>query len=361
MLRHALNASLYLGGLALFWHLVRSSGVGSELNFEFSPVLALLLLAVSTLPSYFDAKAWQVTAAGLGAGAKKIPLAPLIWLRIAGEGVTNGVPGGLVFGETYKAVKLNEWFAARPSDTTPGLILMKLGLGYSQALFILMGMALGYSRIAAESEVAFGFAGVQWIVLALLVAMCAFMGIALVLFYLGRPFARVISVLNLLPQKSVKEWVERQQLKVKTLDENCSALIKGHPRELLMIMFWLMMRWFSMVGENLIILAGLQLLPSSPLDALLVAFVIESLGSMFRLIFFLVPSGIGGQDASYFALFQLYGWSAPITGAYIVVKRLKELFWIAAGFVLIFVTRFFSVQLSDATALPEEELERTSP
>ena len=102
-----------------------------------------------------------------------------------------------------------------------------------------------------------------------------------------------------------------------------------------MIHLCLFIGWVMYVGESWILLEAMGLEPT-----IRSAFAMESVGSLFRLIFFMVPSGIGGQDASFFALFKLYDYPLEQAGVFILVKRFKEVIWIGMGFLLILLFRF---------------------
>ena len=49
------------------------------------------------------------------------------------------------------------------------------------------------------------------------------------------------------------------------------------------------------------------------------------------------PSGIGVQDVGYLAVLQAYGVAdaSTVGPAFVVLKRLKEAFWMAFGFVIL--------------------------
>jgi len=52
--------------------------------------------------------------------------------------------------------------------------------------------------------------------------------------------------------------------------------------------------------------------------------------------FFFLPGGLGAQDASYYGLLALYGVPNPeVAAAFVILKRSKELFWIALGYLLL--------------------------
>jgi uncharacterized membrane protein YbhN (UPF0104 family) len=71
---------------------------------------------------------------------------------------------------------------------------------------------------------------------------------------------------------------------------------------------------------------------------------------------FFVPAGLGVQDAGYLAFLSAFGVAAPLAAAFIVVKRTKELLWIAAGYLVLLVLdrrapRESATTVSVATAL----------
>jgi hypothetical protein len=69
--------------------------------------------------------------------------------------------------------------------------------------------------------------------------------------------------------------------------------------------------------------------------------VLDALGSFLRALFFVVPAGLGVQDAAMILLLRTFGAPDPIaTGAaYMFIKRAKEVFWIVAGFFFMASTR----------------------
>lgn len=64
------------------------------------------------------------------------------------------------------------------------------------------------------------------------------------------------------------------------------------------------------------------------------ALVVETGANLVRAAAFAIPGGLGAQDASYVALLALFGVpdAATTGGAFVVLKRLKELVWIAIGY-----------------------------
>ena len=110
----------------------------------------------------------------------------------------------------------------------------------------------------------------------------------------------------------------------------CHRVVHNNRRHLIPVFILAFAGWVVSALETYAILWGLGHRVSFE-----TAFVIESVGSLFRLIFFIVPSGLGGQDASFLVLAQLYGLPSDIGGALIVLKRVKELVLVGLGFSLL--------------------------
>src|SRR5262249_24740131 len=67
------------------------------------------------------------------------------------------------------------------------------------------------------------------------------------------------------------------------------------------------------------------------------ALAVDGLGSLLRVLVFFVPAGIGIQDAAQGMLLGGLGVPDPVAAgtAFVVVKRTKEIFWIAIGLLLL--------------------------
>ena len=324
------NLALYAAGLLLFVYLVRSSGLTWSMVTEVGWAAPALLVVIYTLVALLDALAWYVVARPAYAPS----VGGLLVLRTGGESLTNGLPGGVVFGEAYKAVMLKRWYGTPYAASAPSLMALKFALGYSQAAFIVGGLALCYGLLRERSVELTGVPGLHWISLAVIVAMCLFMAVPLLLHARGRSFAGLARSLARLRWAALRGWLEARAPAFEQLDRGVGEVL-GRERGRLLAAFGLsLLRWLMSVSEAYIILWAIGLEPS-----LATAFAIEAVGSAFRLVFFLVPSGIGGVHASIFALFKLYGLSSPAAGLFIVLKRLRELAWIGVGLALVAVTR----------------------
>ena len=62
---------------------------------------------------------------------------------------------------------------------------------------------------------------------------------------------------------------------------------------------------------------------------------------MIRSFAFVLPAGLGVQDAGYITMFDALSGTrlATLGAAFVLVKRAKELFWILVGYILLFLGR----------------------
>lgn len=329
-LTQVVNLALYGAGIGLFVYLLETSGLTLGMIKDVGWGVPVALVALYGLVAAIDAGAWYVAARP----AYRPSFHGLLVLRTGGEALTNGLPGGLVFGEAYKALMLRRWYGTSVSTSAPSLIALKFALGYSQALFVMAGLTLCFGLLRARSVDVFGLAGLEWISFAVICAMCLFMGFPLLLYARGQSFTGLVDALARLPFPRLAAWLTRRREAFVGLDRGCAQILGGERRRLLAVFGISLLRWLVSVAETVVILWAIGV------DVNLeTAFVIEAVGSAFRLVFFLVPSGIGGVDASIFALFSLYGLPSPAAGLFIVLKRLRELAWIGLGFALVAITR----------------------
>lgn len=328
--RRLINVGLSTLGLWLFVYLVGQSGVRLEMIADFGWQGFVLLVLASVLIIVFDTIAWYFAVAHV----RKPDFWRLFALRIAGDALTNGLPGGVVWGETYKAVMMRRWFGVTLADNAAILLTIRFGLGLSQALYVMMGLIFSYPLLRDHAEDAVGFAGAQYIGLAMTIAMALLMLLPVTLMFRGSSFAVFTGWFKKLPSKRLRHWLESRQDRIEAIDEACTAVLRNNRRNLLLVFFFLWIGWVASGLESYVLLSFMMLRPT-----VIMSLVMESVGSLFRLVFFMVPSGIGGQDASFLALFRLYQLRSERGGVFVVLKRFKDIIWIGVGFLLVVIFR----------------------
>ena len=73
---------------------------------------------------------------------------------------------------------------------------------------------------------------------------------------------------------------------------------------------------------------------------LLQALAIEGACGFLRSVAFIVPSGLGVQDAGYFLMLNGAGVSHPLSAAFIILKRSREVLWISLGYGILLSSGF---------------------
>jgi uncharacterized protein (TIRG00374 family) len=319
-----------IAGLGLFLYLVLSSGITLDLLVSVGWAGFALVLAIYAVNFTTGAQAWRLTLRHVA----RPSLYRMVAARLGGDSLTNGLPGGVVLGESYKAVVLKRWFGVSLTDAAASQLTVKFGLGISQSLFVLAGLVLVYPLLRDRSVEIFGFQGAQYIGVAVIVGFQAVLTLLLLAVFRGRSFGAVARSMTWLPIPPLRRWLASNQERINQVDQSCARVFSDNRRHLPATFALFISGWLLAALESFVLLRAL----GQPVT-LQTAFIIESVGSMFRLLFFLVPSGIGGQDASLMALFRLFRLPRAAGGAFVLIKRFKELVWIGLGFITIMATR----------------------
>ena len=321
---------LAVAGLGFFLYLVLSSGITPDLLARVGWQGFGLVLLVSMVVALADPTAWLLALRHVA----RPGFVRLFGLRTGGDALTASLPGGVVLGEGFKALGLRRWLGVSLSDGAASLMTVKFGLGITQSLFVLGGLILIYSRLRDRSTELFGFRGAQYLGLALIAGFLAVLVLLLLAVLRGRSFSTLARGLARLPIARLRRWIRANAGRIAEVDESFAGVYRENRRRLPAIFVVLLAGWVAASVESYVLLRVM----GQPVS-LQTAIALESVGSMFRLLFFLVPSGIGGQDASQLALFKLFDLPRAAGGAFVLIKRLKELCWIGLGFVLIMVLR----------------------
>ena len=132
-------------------------------------------------------------------------------------------------------------------------------------------------------------------------------------------------------------------------DQHSTELFRARKRRLVVSCLWFLGAW---AFESLDSWISLWLLGVRTSYWNVMCF--ESLVSLIRSLAFFLPGALGVQDLSYLTLLKTFHISddANVLIAFVVLKRAKEIFWIATGFVgllLLQKTRRSSSELIEAS------------
>ena len=288
-----------------------------------SSLLIVAIVVPNTITFLLDTIAWSQSFPR----GERPSFARVLLVRTGGEALTNTLPGGVVVGEVWKLKALERVAPGTSRDTAIGsLALAKLALASSQIAFVCLGLLLGARSLMKGGG---GTGGV----LGTLVLFLAFFFVPVTLirrYYRGRR--------GVAPNEPAEDATAWESAKGKTLGviyvlaDQVATAFRERRGEVFRAFLLSFTGWVADAAETYLALLALGV-PIGIGEAI----AIESLGTIFRMVFFLAPGGVGAQDWGLTALLTLFSVPNPVeTGAsFALVKRAREVLWIAIGLVIV--------------------------
>lgn len=298
------------------------------------PVVAAAgpLLALGAVPFLgqiaLDALAWRSLLRGLG---HRVAWRRLIEIRLSTEAVLQSMPGGSLIGESLKPYLLNRITSMPFADTIASIGIKRCLLALAQAGYLGIALIVAHGLYARHSRAIVGMEGLAWYVGAA-IALLTIVSIVFVLALLSVSVAdRARSVLAKLPSRRLRAGLESRRAGFAATDAAFVVLGRRRAR-LASAWLTLLVAWMVEAVETWVLcwLVGLDLSPAQVL-------AMEAAVVFARNVAFFVPAGLGVQDAGYLAFLAAFGSPAPLAAAFIVIKRSKELLWIAIGYLVLLV------------------------
>jgi uncharacterized protein (TIRG00374 family) len=295
------------------WSLLRR--LGWPVGFVLLPTLAAMML---------DARGWRAILTTLG---HPVPWRRLLGLRLSVEALVLALPGGSVAGEAAKVALLRRSGVPGP-DGAASLALTKLMLLATDAAY------LTFTGTWLAIAIAFGLHA-SWLPALLCFASAAITAVGATGLWLvlrrSSAASGLVRRLSALPIRFLARWFERRRTQAEALDGATRRHFEAPLAARLGAIVPFALEWLCEGIETLLIFACLGV-PIGFGQAL----AVDSLGSLLRVLVFFVPAGLGIQDAAQVMLLASLGVPDPVaTGtAFVVVKRTKEVFWIAIGLLL---------------------------
>lgn len=302
-------------------------------------VLALALAALVVLVAATDPRAVAVEITRLGWGGLLLFMLPSLviqlldvfgwWLcfprppavswtrlaliRLAGEAINNTLPVAQVGGEPVKVLLLRR-HGVSAEEATASVVVAKLEVALAQFVFVLCGVAAALLA-RGPAELALGAAATGALGIAGVVA-----GIVVLNQGQGRTAARLVERLGL-----GAAFLARHGEALTRLDAALSGVYGGAGRRVLSISAFLA-AWFVETLEVGIFAAVLGL-TLGPLEALAIA----SLVTVVRAAGSFSPASLGVHEGGAALLFKAFGETEALGLAYAIVRRVRDLPWLAVG------------------------------
>lgn len=351
-------------GLGLFAFTLRSA----DLTMTYGLIrslqwTALLILLPELVWTFGHAEAWRRILDRLG---YRPPLLPLTRALFTAEAARQSFPAGPAVSESVAAVLLKQRFSVPYSHGVASLAIKKLLVVSSNVIYAILGVGLAWTSLAEASKRMFGGPTLLWLMIggtsAITVAALA-LGWSLTR---GSLASSVRRLLRAIPIPGLRRFLDARAAGFAATDRQLSSPLRGERARLAIPAALLLGQWLLKSVETWLILTLLGC-AVTPAEAL----AIEVAGTTLRSFAFAIPGGLGVQDAGYAGMLTAFGLStsagslapsstpddvaatAALAAAFIVLKRGKELFYIAFGWALPLIERRRVATTDDGLSRPD--------
>ena len=288
--------------------------------------LALLAVVPYGVAVTLDTAGWAAVLRGLEA---RVATWRLLGLRLSTEAVHLSFPGGPLIAEGLKVWLLQRRFGVGIAEGSASLAVKKsLQIG-SQGVYLLTAAAFSGASLVDPSLLRPILVGLGIFTIAISAGMVAVL-------LSGRVAERLWRLLRRVPLARVQRWTLAREVAFVDTDQHVRTVLQSHAAGLVVAFLWILGGWFAEAGESWLLLRLLGVELSFP-----AVLAFEPVVSFARSAAFFIPAGLGVQDAGYMALLRAAGIpdATNRAAAFVLLKRFKELFWIAVGWLLLLATR----------------------
>jgi len=303
-------------GVALFAALVAQNDPAAVLASiaDLSWRLAILLCFPVSLVMLFDTLGWRFAFL-----RETVSFRALAASRLAGEAFNLTTPTAALGGEAVKAWLLRGY---APLDASlASVIVAKTTITLAQGLYLLLGVVVAWQTALTGSRL---LSGMLWLL--------AIEAVALALFVLVQTRGMLGWTWRLLERIGVR--VARGHATLGRIDDALGQFYRTAPRRLVLSIAFHFVAWLLGSVETWLILKFLGSEVS-----LATATVIETFGTAIRVATFLIPASLGVLEGGFLATFAALGLSSTTAISFSLVRRVREVVWIAIGLVAFAVMR----------------------
>ncbi|WP_447977869.1 flippase-like domain-containing protein [Candidatus Nitrospira bockiana] len=319
MLRVVLLALGFLTFIGLVWHIgpIRILDVVRGLG----PLALVLVLLPSLLMYLLEAAGWRVT---LGGYAARLSFLRLFAIRTAGEVVNMTTPTAYLGGEPLKAYLLTR-HGVPVVEGMASVITAKTTMTVAEVLFIVTGLGLAFWTMgrteAGDSAGGYHQAGP----IAFTVVMLVLGAVLLVVVQRRGFFTGLLGVLRRLRLRI--SFLESREDKLRVLDRAISGFYQRDQRSFRVSVGLFFLGWLTEALEVYVILNALGERPADFLTSV-------SIGALAVVVkggAFFIPGSLGAQEGGNLLVLMAYGYSDVAGITFAILRRIRELVWIAGG------------------------------
>lgn len=315
-LRHILEVVFFALGVVLFALVLRSSGMDSVRSF-FSALsgAGLGILFFYPFMAFWDVLAWKSVLAFLT--PKQMNFFTLFLIRLAGESVNNLTPFVDVGGEPVKVLLLCRRFRLDKKTAMASSVVDRSALFLAEMLFWAMGMTLLFAYFPMSRE---------WHnALFLVTVLSSAATFGLVVLQRRGLFS---SSLNWARRIGFGGFLRHFQGVFQHVDDQIISFYSSKSRPAVQGVGLHFIGW-ALGGLEVFLMMRVLGAPISLLDGMM----IETLLQIVRSASFFIPGNLGAQEAGLAVIAGMLGFSPSVGVALSLFKRLRQILWIALGFV----------------------------
>lgn len=268
--------------------------------------LGIVIVFPAALVVYVDALGWRYAFR-----RPRVSLTTLTWTRLAGEAFNLTTPTAALGGEAVKTWLLRDRVPL--ADALSSVIVAKTTITIGQGLLLLVGVVLAWATVAADSRI---LVAMEWLLAVEIVS--------LALFVLAQTRGLAAFGGRLLGRLGLRRFEGHAGLD--RLDRSLAEFYLQQPRRLVLSILYHFLGWLLGSLEAWTVLWFL----GSPVS-LATAVVIEAFGAAIRFATFMIPGSLGAQEGGYAATFAALGLGGTLGVTFSLVRRIREIVWIAVG------------------------------
>jgi uncharacterized protein (TIRG00374 family) len=314
------HAVMLACGAALFVVLVIGIGPGTiAASFrQLSWRLLLLIVFPCIVLKTFDALAWGFAFPGTA-----VPFRSLLASLLAGQAVASTTPAGMLAGNAVMVWMIRGRATLRQSLAS--LIIVQTTSTASQGLFLLLGILLARSCFSSSLRLV---RVMEWLLLLEAIGVVGFVALQM---------SGMMAAGHGLLGRLGFTGSSRSRGAARDIDENLVAFYRRQPRRLVLSLTCNFLGWLTRASETWLILY----LIGAPV-AVPTAVVIEAFATGIGFATFFLPTDIGVEEGGAVVAFVALGMTAATGLSFSLVRRVRELAWIAVGLLLLAGKRRFS-------------------
>lgn len=284
---------------------------GRKLGWGLGVVLAIYFTAF-----LIDSLSWQLTFVTLGFGGS---WGVQLWkVRMVGEAVNGATPFAALGGEPVKAMLLKRHYGMAYAESVATLVLART----TNLLALMVFLAVGFALMMNSALLPAGYTASAGIGLAAL-------GIGVVLFFLVQRFKVSSAAGRWLARGRLGAWLDRALGHIHDLEDRLVGFYGGHRLRFAAAFALALLNWMIGTAE---LYATLWFLGRPVTIA--EAWIIESGAQLVRAATFFIPASIGAQEGAFLLLCGAITGEGALGLAVALIRRLREIVWIAWGFAL---------------------------